>query len=209
MERTAAKSRLFERDELMFPILISRHGQVALAKPKFPTRAEFETYVEAYERSGLNISVRPSAELVRHIRAATSVFTSPSLRALESLRLLDPERTPIVDAVFREEPQIIPEIAGRLPLLAWFSLTRGIGSFHPNEFNTRLAMHQRAKVAAELLTGGARQGPVALIGHGWFNRAIAGALVQSGWRRAKNHGGSGVFGRVSSEWGYSVFESGS
>ncbi|MBG0810357.1 hypothetical protein IY145_13340 [Methylosinus sp. H3A] len=192
----------------MFPILISRHGQVALSKPMFPTREEFEAYVEAYEHSGLYVNARPPAELIQHIRNATSVFTSSSLRARESLRLLDSERTPIVDAVFCEEPQIIPEISGRWPLLVWFSLTRGIGSFHPNEFNGRLAMRRRATAAAERLIGAARQGPVALIGHGWFNRAISRALLQNGWRRAEIRGGSNLFGQVSSEWGYRVFEFG-
>jgi hypothetical protein len=190
----------------VFPILISRHGQVALSKPKLPTRAEFEAYLAAYECSELNIAAHPPAELVRHVCEATSVFTSPSPRARGSLQLLDPGRIPILDAVFREEPQIVPNVAGRWPLLVWFSLTRGIGSFHPKEVDSRLTMSRRADVATERLIEAARQGPVALVGHGCFNRAIARALLRNGWYRTETRGGPGALGRVSSEWGYGVFE---
>jgi hypothetical protein len=67
-------------------------------------------------------------------------------------------------------------------------------------------MRQRAGKAANLLISAAGRGSVALIGHGWFNRAIAQSLSRSGWRRAEAFGGSSSFGRVSSTWGYVVFE---
>lgn len=190
----------------MFPILISRHGQVALSKPKSSTRAEFELYVDAYENANLSVSSRPSPELIRRTREAASVFTSPCLRARESARLLDPGRTPIVDACFREEPQKIPNVAGRWPLLVWFSLARGLESYHPQEAHRRSAMSRRADTAARLLINAAEHGPTALVGHGWFNRSIARVLVQNGWTCVIRRGGSGKFGRVSSEWGYAVFE---
>jgi broad specificity phosphatase PhoE len=190
----------------VFRILISRHGQVALPKPKFPTRAEFEAYVETYERSGLSVTTRPSFELAGHIREATSVFSSPSLRARESAQVLDPQRIPIVDPVFREEPQRIPAFAGRWPLLIWFSLARGLESYHPKEAARRAEMRLRADFAASLLINAAEQGPTALVGHGWFNRAIVRALIRNGSRQVARHGGSGKFGRVSSEWGYAILE---
>jgi broad specificity phosphatase PhoE len=190
----------------VFSILISRHGRVALSKPKFPTKSEFHAYVAAYESSNLDKNTRPSPELIRHIRNASIVFASPSLRARESLQRLDPARTPIIDASFREEPQEIPDVAGRWPLLVWFMLARGAETYHPKQAERRLAMKRRANAATRILINAAKHGPTALVGHGWFNRAIVRVLVRNGWRCVIRRGGSGKFGRVSSEWGYAIFE---
>lgn len=190
----------------MSSILISRHGPVALPKPAFPTQEEFKTYLDDYERSGIAANASPPKELIQHICNAVTIFSSPSLRAIESLRLLDSRRAPIVDPVFCEEPQIVPNLGGRWPLLLWFSLTRGLGAFHPAELGSRNAMRRRAEEAANLLIAATDRGPVALIAHGWFNRAIAVALSQNGWRRAATSKGHQTFGRVSSTWGYVVFE---
>lgn len=190
----------------MTSILLSRHGPVSLPAPGFPTSHEFRSYVDAYELSEIRANASPPKELIRLVRGAVTVFTSPSLRTTYSLRLLDPERTPITDAVFSEEPQVVPDLAGRWPLLVWFSLTRGFGAFHPREGDSRRAMRRRARKAANLLIVAAEHGSVALIGHGWFNRAIARELSRSGWRRAKACRGTSSFGRVSSTWGYVVFE---
>ena len=189
----------------MSSILLSRHGPVAIVAPGFPTRDEFQTYVNAYERSGICADTRPPAELTHYVSSAAVVFTSPTMRAKESLKLLHPERALLVDPVFSEERQTIPNVSGRWPLLVWFSLTRGLGAFHPGESAVRLAMRERADKAANLLIDSTAQGPVALIGHGWFNRAIARSLSRNGWRRVEVRGGSASFGRVSSTWGYVVF----
>lgn len=190
----------------MSSILISRHGPVALPKPAFPTQEEFKIYLDDYERSGINANASPPKELIQHIRNAVTIFSSPSPRAIESLRLLDSRRAPIIDPVFCEEPQIVPNLGGRWPVLLWFSLTRGLGAFHPAEIGSRNAMRQRAEKATNRLIAASERGPVALIGHGWFNRAIAQALSGNGWRRAETSKGSQTFGRVSSTWGYVVFE---
>jgi broad specificity phosphatase PhoE len=188
----------------MASILIARHGPVALAKPQFPTRAEFAAYVAAYEQSGLRAGALPGEDLRRRVRQAALVFTSPAPRAQQSLKLIAPERRPIVDAVFGEEPQMIPRIGGRWPLLAWFALARGAGAFHPQAAESRRIMRARAQRAADLLTAASANGDVALIGHGWFNRAIVGALAESDWRRAAA-GREAALGRVSAEWGYAIY----
>lgn len=190
----------------MTSILLVRHGPVALTAPRLPTRDEFTNYVDAYERKGLRADACPPDGIMRRVRDAGSVFVSPTLRAAESVKLLDPEREPIINPVFSEEPQTVPQLAGRWPLLFWFTLTRGLGTFHPAETQVRHAMRLRADKAANLLIAATERGSVVLIGHGWFNRAIALALSQMGWRRAETCGGSGTFGRVSATWGYVRFE---
>src|SRR5271166_127984 len=49
-------------------------------------------------------------------------------------------------------------------------------------------MNERAQVAADKLISAARDGQTALIGHGWFNRAIAKTLVEQGWQRTSANG---------------------
>jgi hypothetical protein len=186
--------------------LLARHGPVALPAPRFPTRGEFKDYVDAYERSGIHSDAQPPEGLIQRVRKAETVFTSPALRAAESMKLLHPERMPITDPVFAEEPHIIPNLAGRWPLLVWFSLERGWGTFHPGETQSRDAMRLRADKATNFLIAATERGPVVLIGHGWFNRAIAFALSQKGWRRAETNGGSGTFGRVAATWGHVVLK---
>jgi hypothetical protein len=193
------------REAALSSILLARHGPVALPAPRFPTCREFKDYVDAYERSGIRSDARPPEGLIRWVREAGTVFTSPSPRAGESLKLLHPERIPIIDPVFAEEPHIIPNLAGRWPLLVWFSLERGWGRFHPGETRSRGAMRLRADKATNLLIAAAERGPVVLIGHGWFNQAIAFALSQKDWGRAETCGGSGTFGRVVATWGHVVY----
>lgn len=192
-------------EEALSSILLARHGSVALPAPRFPTRGEFSDYVDAYERFGIHSDAQPPEGLIRRVRNAETVFTSPARRAAESLKLLHPERMPVIDPVFAEEPHIIPSLAGRWPLLVWFSLERGLGAFHPRETRSRDAMRLRADMAANLLIAATGRGPVVLIGHGWFNRAIAFALSQMGWRRAETFGGTGTFGSVATTWGHTVF----
>jgi hypothetical protein len=177
-----------------------------LPAPQFPTRGEFKDYVDAYEQAGIRSDGRPPEGLTRLVRKAGSVFTSPAPRAAESLKLLHPERMPLIEPVFAEEPHIIPNLAGRWPLLVWFSLERGWGTFHPAETQSRQAMRLRADEATNLLIEATERGSVVLIGHGWFNRAIALALFQKGWRRAEASGGSWTFGRISETWGHVRFE---
>ncbi len=108
-------------------------------------------------------------------------------------------REAVVDPLFGEEPHSAPHLSGPWPLIVWFALSRGAGAFHPSEAGARREMRERAQRAAGLLTAAARRGPAALIGHGWFNRAIAASLRAQGWRRAEANGGS-------APWSHVVFE---
>ena len=196
----------------MSTILIARHGPVALPAPRFPSRDEFDAYVRAYETAALT-QAPPPPDLARRIQSASTLFASASPRSLLSASRLAPARIPIVDSLFGEEPQIIPQIGGRWPLICWFSLARGMETFHPREAARRDALRRRAEAAAQILIDAAQQGSAqensaALIGHGWFNRAITRALHQSNWRRLDISAGSGALGRVSAVSGYAVFAPG-
>lgn len=190
----------------MSSIVLSRHGPVDLPAPRFPSRAEFAVYVDAYADAGIRQECAPPKELMRRVRDAGAVFANGTRRTAESLELLDPERTPIVDPIFAEEPQRAPNLSGRWPLLVWFALARGLESFHPEAADVRAAMRQRACEASTLLIAASERGAVVLVGHGWFNRAIARALSRKGWRRVETQGGSGTLGSVAAPWGHVRFE---
>jgi broad specificity phosphatase PhoE len=177
---------------------------VNLAAPTLVTRDEFIGFVNDYEFAGLRQEAPPDF-LVRHVRNASAVFVSPSLRARQSLQLLHPERNAEMNAVFSEEPLVIPQLPGRWPLFVWFILARGMGAFDPRQSDVRRNCHLRAQAAANCLVAAAQTGPVALIGHGWFNRTISKALRRQNWRRVDASGGIST-GGASRNWGYVMFE---
>lgn len=177
-------------------ILIARHGPVALDAPGFLLRDEFLRFVDAYERAGLRDDARPPDNLAQRVNGAAAIHASAAPRVADSLKALRLEREAIVDPLFGEEPLSVPRLAGRLPLFVWFSLSRGAGAFHPNEAGTRAVMRLRAERAAARLAASASSGPVALVGHGWFNRAIVRALAEKGWRPTEAQGGSAPWSHV-------------
>jgi hypothetical protein len=67
-------------------------------------------------------------------------------------------------------------------------------------------MALRAQTAARMLVGSAQDGHAALVGHGWFNRAIARELTIGGWRLAGRGGGKPWLRLVAGPWGYAIFE---
>lgn len=190
--------RLPARDKMKPTILLIRHGPVAIASEGRFSRDEFLRYLEAYEAAPLRRDASSPPHLETQIRLANTVFTSEARRSLDSLRLLSPECQAIADAVFGEEPHhIVPSLPGRMPLLVWFAMARCAEAAHPS---ISRRMPQRAEQAAARLIKAAEDGSTALIGHGWFNRAITRALIARGWRKAIAHGGM-------RNWSYTHFSS--
>ncbi|QGM98101.1 hypothetical protein [Methylocystis parvus] len=187
----------------MASIILVRHGPVALQAPGLLSFQEFVDYCEAYERSGLAPRAQAPGETVARLRDVCAAFASTTMRARESARALGLERA-VFDSCFSEEPNVAPRIAGRWPLIFWFAASRGRGAYHPAAERARDAMRRRARIAAQILIGASATGPAALVGHGWFNREIARALAEDGWRVAR--GATPSFGRVAAPWGCAVFE---
>jgi broad specificity phosphatase PhoE len=186
-------------------IILIRHGPVALKASGLLSFEDFCRFVEQYEAAGLCKGAPPPA-LTEALGAVERVLVSDARRAVESAQALGLEDRADIDPVFREEPNVAPQVFGRWPLIVWFSLSRGAEAFHPARGSARGAMTLRAQAAARLLIDVAKDGPAALVGHGWFNRAISRALAENGWRRARSHGGPSSLGRVSAPWGHVIFE---
>jgi hypothetical protein len=184
-------------------IVLVRHGPVALQAPGLLSFQEFVDYCALYERSGIAPETKPPAHTIALFRNAAKVFASTAVRARQSVGVLGVEEA-VFDPCFCEEPNIPPALAGRWPLTFWFAASRGRGAFYPTEAEARQAMRRRARTAAQILDAAAQQGTAALVGHGWFNRAIARALAEDGWRRV-GRSPAPSFGRVAGPWGCAMF----
>jgi broad specificity phosphatase PhoE len=177
-------------------IILIRHGQVAIASDGLFSREAFLRYLEEYDAAPLCSDSRPAEELSEQLRLARGFFASELPRSRESARMLSIESEIRCEAIFNEESHhVVPRVPFRMPLLAWFAWSRVSEAMSPS---LRRAIAERGSIAATRLIVEAHHGPTALIGHGWFNRAIARSLVESGWTCAVRHGGS-------KPWSFYVF----
>ncbi|MBU3887998.1 hypothetical protein [Methylosinus sp. KRF6] len=177
-------------------IILIRHGRVAIASDGLFSRERFLRYLEDYDTAPLCLDSRPPEELTERLRLASGLFASELPRARESARMLSTDREIRYEAIFNEEPHhVVPRLLFQMPLLAWFAWSR-IGE--STNRSLRRAIAERGSIAAKRLTVEAHHGTTALIGHGWFNRAIARSLIESGWRCVLRHRGS-------EPWSFRVF----
>jgi broad specificity phosphatase PhoE len=178
-------------------IVLIRHGPVALKATGLLSFQAFARHIAAYELAGVSPEATPPAPLVTRVRRAETVFASDAVRVIDTLSRLG-VTADFFDSAFREAPPDAPALPLLLPEIGWLALARARGAFSPALSEARADLRRRAQASAERLIGAAAQGDVALIGHGWFNRAVAGALAERGWRRIDGPG----FGRP---WGFASF----
>lgn len=157
---------------------------------------EFCAFIDAYEQSGIEADARPPAALSQALRDAGAIFASDALRVTETLARLG-IAAQARESAFREAPPHAPALPLRLPASAWLVLARVRGAIDPALAASRDDLRGRAEICCTRLTAAAT-GSAALVGHGWFNRAVARALTAKGWRKSDGPG----LGRP---WGYAVY----
>lgn len=168
-------------------IVLVRHGRVALPSPRLASRQDMLAYVDDYDRAPLCREQMIDPELTALLADDVAIFSSTSGRAMDTARLLAPGCSVAAVELFGEEPlDGLPHLPGRAPSVVWLVLARLAGVLRSD---LRARMHRRAGEAATTLIA-ASQGGCALVGHGWFNRAIGRALRQRGWRLTSRSGGS-------------------
>src|SRR5437868_9549685 len=125
-------------------IILIRHGQPDIPVAPRASHHEFRSYIDAYEKSGLDPQSVPPEELHDLVAELTAVFTSGTKRADESARVLAPNAELIADPLFVEAPLAAP----RLPLLKmrvpkWAVVARIVwhAGYHPEIENYRRAKH--------------------------------------------------------------------
>jgi broad specificity phosphatase PhoE len=176
-------------------ILLIRHGPVALQAPGLLSFADFAAFIAAYEGSGIAPDAQPPAELVRLARGAARLFASDARRVSETLARLG-VTADVTDAAFREAPPLAPRLPGRWPEIVWLALARARGEFDPALAPARADLRARAAACCNQLRESRAGGDMALVGHGWFNRAVARSLQAQGWRKTGGEGFARPWGHV-------------
>lgn len=157
----------------------------------------FSDHVAAYELSGLEPQARPPEALAKLVQGAATVFASDAARVADSLARLGISAD-VTRAAFREAPPRAPALPGHWPEIVWLAAARARGALAPAFADARRDLARRAADCCDALLDATPRGDVALVGHGWFNGAVAKALAARGWRRS---GGPG-FRRP---WGHLLF----
>jgi broad specificity phosphatase PhoE len=189
MPQEAAQSDL-AADPAAMRIALIRHGRPAIDTAPRTSHSGFRTYIDDYERAGLDPGSAPPEELQDLVRELSSVYTSDRARSHESAKALAPNAELIADPLFAEAPLPSP----RIPLLRmkvpkWAVVARILwhAGYHPEMENYRRAK-ARASDAADILMRRAREGgEAALVAHGYFNLMIGRELRQRGFRKSGSH----------------------
>lgn len=164
-------------------IALVRHGK-PLADHSRASRHDIESWLEAYDRAGIDPAYPPPFRLRAIAAASEYVLSSDLPRAVESLRTLAPEIEAPAESLFREAS--LPGLAA-LPmgfgpsfeglvtragwLLGWSPVTERFSD-----------ARRRARAAARELSALAEaHDSVMLVGHGIFNTLIARAIRAAGW----------------------------
>jgi len=150
-------------------------------------RAAFLRWREAYEGAGIHPAEVPPAELCAAAQQAAVIVSSDARRAIESARMLAPDREEPPEVQRLElslEPLNLRRV--RLPLFGW-ALTYAFRALATADEK------ERVRAAAEwLIELPLRQGEVIALTHGSFRSLLARELARRGWmpvtpRRRSSH----------------------
>lgn len=165
-------------------ITLARHGPVDVSWHSRIPGCNFAGFLDDFRAAGIVPTSIPSLEACREAREARSLICSDLRRAVESMQLVAPGRHYRRETLFREADVPAPfRTSIRLRAATWAMLARVLwytrkwpGIESPRE------SRERAERAADILEGLAVQdGPVFLLGHGYFNAAIMRQLRRRGW----------------------------
>jgi broad specificity phosphatase PhoE len=167
-------------------IVLIRHGRSAHVHTGWIDVHGFRRWREAYEAAGILPSEAPPPELCALAARTGAVAASDTPRAVQSARLLAPDRQVLVTPLLRELELAPPALPGlRLPLAGW-AVAVGVRWLYfrfTSGQHVSAAELDRARDAAEWLAGLAQQhGSVAAVTHASFRGLVGGTLAASGWQ---------------------------
>lgn len=171
-------------------IILVRHGRPDISTRLRTSHRGFKAYIDAYEAAGLAPDCAPPEEVQDLVKSLSAIYTSDKPRSQDSARALAPEAELIADPLFVEAPLASPHIPLlRIRVPAWAVMARILwhAGYHPEIENYRRTK-QRAKHAADILMGRAREeGIAALVAHGYFNAIIGRELRRRGFHKHGAH----------------------
>jgi broad specificity phosphatase PhoE len=165
-------------------IFLIRHGRPTSVKRRSISGRELGRWASDYNERGLDRVFPPPESVSRLVATAGCVVASDLKRSIESATWLAPSADIQVDGTIREAA--LPDTlwtSVRLPPAFWVVLGRVAWWLNMARSVEDLnATRQRATRAADRLCVLAqRHESVAAVGHGMFNRFIAGQLRARGW----------------------------
>lgn len=175
-----------EGDEAL-QIALVRHGKPDVA-PNDRLLPSLVAFAEDYNRAGIDPAL-PPPERVRALAAGSAYLLSSNLpRAIESLRMLAPDREAPAERIYREAG--FPSLPGLLVALnppLWLTLNvmkrQGWLAGDSGVTESIGKARGRAREASRRLVALAEtHGSVLLLGHGMLNTLIASELNASGWQ---------------------------
>lgn len=181
-------------------LILVRHGLSAHTHTGAVDRAGVQRWRDAYDAAGIQPHPPPPANLVAWAADATHLVASDLERAVQSAKLLAPQRDVRIEPLLREAPLAIPRWPTALPLSVWgtvmyigwsYRRLRGVDVREPD--------FQRAESAARWLADLVADGTSAVVvTHGVFRKLLGLHLVRLGWSDAGREGGY----RHWSAWGF-------
>jgi len=182
-------------------IILVRHGKPDGMSAKGISGRGIGEWVRGYDSVGISRTLEPPAGVRALAMQATCFVASDLPRARQSAAWLAGTRRVIHDRDLREA--VLPESLGislTLPPGVWVVVARLAWFLNWGNANeTVAATHARAaRIANGLAVLAAEHGCVMAVGHGMFNRFLAGELRRRGWRGPKVLPGG--------YWGAAAFE---
>lgn len=169
--------------------MIARHGEPDADRFERMDWRGYERWWAAYDEAGLKPGQTAPEALIAETRLARSIYASTLPRAIETARACCEGRDIALDSTFVEAPLPPPKLPGRYTARTWGVYARcswWLG--HARGRETRGQAERRAATASEMLIEAARNGPVVLFAHGWFNRMIRPQLRKRGWACVRDGG---------------------
>jgi broad specificity phosphatase PhoE len=171
-------------------IVLIRHGKPDIHKGRWINRKGFATYIDDYERAGLDPASYPPAALRALTQSVRKVFASDRPRSVQSAARLLPHASMVSDPMFMEAQMASPalplmrmhaagwSVVGRL---AWHAgHSTGVESW-------RVCKARALKGMETLIAEAERTGMAVLVAHGYINLMIGIRLFQRGWTRDGKH----------------------
>jgi broad specificity phosphatase PhoE len=172
-------------------IHLIRHGPSAhVDRRRWYPSGQVHLHEAAYDAAGIRDDLPPSPSLIELARRADLLYSSDMRRAIDSMKVLAPGRTPIVLPSLRElslDPPVWIPLP--LPIAAW-------GTMSFVRWSTKLALGsgdavmRRAEEAAGVLAeAAATSDSVAVMTHGAIRRLVTAALLRRGYAAISRDGG--------------------
>ena len=172
-------------------LILVRHGLSTHTHTGAVDRHGIERWRAAYDAAGIQSHPAPAPGLVALAADTTHIIASDLQRAVQSAKMLAPQREIRIEPLMREAPLTIPRWPTPLPLAVWgavmfagwsYRRIRGADVTEPDFVRAETA----ARWLAELVADGTS---ALVVTHGVFRKLLGLHLTRLGWSDAGRDGG--------------------